>query len=222
MPINIKLTSEVGIHGIKMVVYGAAGVGKTVLCSTAPNPIIISAEQGLLSLADKEIPFIEVESVQDVGEAFKLLKDNNDFDTICLDSLSEIAEVVLDEFKKDVNDPRQAYMKLATTFNNMIRNFRDIKDKNIIFTAKQRRIEDEYTGKITLEPFLPGQVLPINLPYLVDEVLYMDIGKSKEGEYRFLQCKPKIGLPVKDRSGKLNEKEPPDLTKMFNKIKGIN
>ena len=219
MPIKIQLTSEVKTHGVKTVVYGAAGVGKTVLCSTAPTPIIISAEQGLLSLADLDIPFIEVSNIKDIGEAYKLLKSNDDFETICLDSLSEIAEVVLDEFKKDVNDPRQAYMHLAMSFNNMIRNFRDIKGKNVVFTAKQRRIEDEYTGKTSTEPYMPGQVLPINLPYFVDELLYMDLGKSKQGPVRYLQCKPILGLPVKDRSGKLDEKEPADLTKLFNKIK---
>ncbi len=220
MTINIKSTKDYKLHGIKAVIYGAAGVGKTVLCSTAPNPIIISAEQGLLSLADLDVPYIEVSSVEEIGEAYKFLKNDRDFITINFDSLSEIAEVVLDEFKKDVNDPRQAYMHLATKFNAVIRNFRDLKDKNVIFTAKQKRIEDEYTGKIQLEPYLPGKVLPLNLPYLVDEVLHMDIGKSKEGEYRYLQCKAKLGVLAKDRSGKLNDKEPADLSKLFNKIRG--
>ena len=105
MKINIKSTKDIATdHGIKAVVYGFSGVGKTVLCSTAPKPIILSAEDGLLSLHGKDIPFIEVKSIQDIGNAFDFLKNNGDYETICLDSLSEIAETVLNEFKKENKD----------------------------------------------------------------------------------------------------------------------
>ncbi len=229
MPIEIKYTSDVKVNGVKLVVYGASGVGKTVLCSTAPKPIIISAEQGLLSLVDQNIPYIEVRTLKDIGDAYNILKENDDFDTICLDSISEITEVVHDFCKREIEaessgkiDLRRSYMSLASKMMPMIRKFRDIKGKHVVFTAKQKRYEDEYTGRINMEPMLPGQVVSGNLPYLVDEVIYMDIGKTKEGEKRFLQCKAKVGLPLKDRSGKLNEKEEPDLTKLFNKIIGEN
>lgn len=217
MPINIKSTKDVHVNGIKMVVFGYAGSGKTVLSSTAPKPIIISAEQGLLSLAGQDIPYIEVKSIKDIGESFNYLKSNNEFDTICIDSLSEITEVVITEFRKDVKDGRQAYMKLSEAMLPMIRNFRDLKGKNVVFTAKAKRVEDEYSGKTMIEPMLPGQVIPLNLPYLVDELIYMDMDKKGT---RFLQCNPAFGVLVKDRSGKLADKEKPDLTYIFNKIIG--
>lgn len=37
-------------QGVKMLVYGASGSGKTGLCATLPAPLIISAEGGLLRL----------------------------------------------------------------------------------------------------------------------------------------------------------------------------
>ena len=72
MAIKVKSTKDV-IHFVNLMIYGDAGIGKTVLCSTAPAPIIISAEGGLLSLADKDLPVIEVECVKDVNQVYDWL-----------------------------------------------------------------------------------------------------------------------------------------------------
>ena len=218
MKIKIQSTKDVHINGIKCVIYGASGVGKTVLCATAPKPIIISAEKGLLSLADHDIPFIEVSSIQEIGAAFDLIKKSDEYETICLDSLSELAEVVLEDFKKEVADGRQAYMKLSSSFGALIRNFRDLADKNVLFIAKQKRIEDEESGAVTFEPYLPGKVLPFNLPYFVDEVFAYQIDRKGN---RYLQTQGDRKFPCKDRSGKLDKQELPNVTDIFNKIKGI-
>ena len=66
----IKLTSTkqaAQLNGLKICVYGASGAGKTRLCATTGAPtVIISAESGLLSLRDADIPVIEVQTLQDV------------------------------------------------------------------------------------------------------------------------------------------------------------
>ena len=136
MAIKIQKTSDLSIDSVKCVVYGGAGVGKTRLCATAPNPIIISAESGLLSLADTNCDYIEINTLKQLDEAYKALKDSNDYDTICLDSLSEIAEVLVAELKPQFKDGRQVYMALADAMLPMLRRFRDIKGKNTIFTSK--------------------------------------------------------------------------------------
>lgn len=215
MAIKIQSSKDFHVNGIKCVVYGSSGVGKTVLCSTAPRPIIISAEQGLLSLASLDIPYVEVNSIKDIGDAFDMLKSHADYDTICIDSLSEIAEVVLADFKKTVADGRQAYMKIAEALGALIKNFRDLKGKNVVFVAKAKRVEDEETGSNVYEPFMPGKVLPFQLPYLVDEVFYYEMDRKGE---RKLCTKASRKFTAKDRSGKLDEFEAPDLNVIFNKI----
>lgn len=215
MAVRIQSSKDFHVNGIKCVVYGSSGVGKTVLCSTAPRPIIISAEQGLLSLASLDVPYIEVNNMKDVDDAYKLLKDNPDYDTICIDSLSEIAEAVLADFKKTVADGRQGYMKLAEALGAFIKNLRDIQGKNIVFIAKAKRIEDEESGTNVYEPHMPGKVLPFNLPYLVDEVLYYDLDRKGN---RQLCTKANRKWVAKDRSGKLDEFEEPNLTAIFSKI----
>jgi Cdc6-like AAA superfamily ATPase len=216
MAIKIQSTKDVHQDGIKVVVYGASGVGKTVLCSTAPNPIIISSESGLLSLNKKDLPFIEVKSIQEIGEAFNYCKASS-YNTICLDSLTDIAETVLAEFRKEVADGRQAYMKLAEALHALIRNFRDLKGKHVVFIAKQKRVEDDETGIASMEPYMPGKVLPYNLPYLVDEVFAMRVNRKGE---RYLQTSADRKFIAKDRSGRLEAEETPDLSMVFSKIIG--
>lgn len=227
MPVRIQMTSDVQVQGIKVVVYGDSGVGKTVLCATAPNPLIISAEKGLLSLAGYDIPYIEIRSINDVGEAYNFITKSADakkYQTICVDSISELTETCLVDIKKQLIsesdsgkiDARQAYGKVAESVGAMIRRFRDLTDHDVIFTSKMKRVEDSEGNPVRYEPYLPGRVLPFNLPYLVDEVFCMKINRGGD---RVLQTAADRKFIAKDRSGKLAPEEQPDLVKIFNKIR---
>ena len=217
MTINITTTLSSAKH-IKCLVYGESGMGKTVLCSTTPNPIIISAEAGLMSLSGKDIPVIEVHTIQDVQEAYEYV-EGSEYETVCLDSISEIAEVILEEEKKLVKDGRKAYAKLADAMIPFIRNFRDLEGKHVYFTAKQRRLEDKNSGIVSYVPSLPGRLLPDNIEYFFDIVMCMRVGEDDEGDkYRYLMTQPDGIYKAKDRSGKLDVIERPDLGLIFNKI----
>ena len=223
MAIKILSTKDVHTNGIKLVVYGASGSGKTRLGATAPNPIYISAEKGLLSLAHMDIPYVEISNLQDVQQAYKYCA-SSDHQTIVLDSLSEITTTVLDEWRNklimDSNtgkiDVRQAYGKVAESMGAEIRKFRDLDGKNVVFIAKEKKITDDQGNVTGYEAYMPGQVLPFDLPYLVDEFLCLQI--SRKGE-RFLQTESDFKRICKDRSGQLNNPENPNLTDIFEKIK---
>ena len=213
MAIKIQNTKDYKADSIKLCVYGPAGIGKTVLCSTAPDPIIISAEAGLLSLSSLDVPYIEVTSLEDLDEVYRTVK-KSDYQTICLDSISEIAELVLKTLKEGERDPRQAYLKMAEAMLHCIRNFRDLKGKHVVFTAKmESRVDD--LDIMQHRPILPGQMLPNQLPYMVDELFCMVQDKSKR---RMLQTESDRNRVCKDRSGKLSATEEPNLTNIFNKI----
>lgn len=209
-------------HGIKTLVYGRAGVGKTRLCATAPNPIIFSAESGVLSLREYELPMAEIRSIEDLTEAHRWCLQSHEakgFDTVCLDSITEIGEVVLANAKKQVKDPRQAYGELLEKMQNTIKAFRDLPQKHVYMAAKMEPSKDEMTGVIKYGPSMPGSRLGPQLPYLFDEVFHLGIGKTPDGtQYRFLQTQPDLQYEAKDRSGALDPVEYPDLTYVFNKI----
>lgn len=211
-------------HGIKALIYGKAGAGKTSLAKTAPNPIILSAESGILSLRDVELPMIKIETVDDLSEAHEWLESSADakqFQTVFIDSISEIGETVLANAKRQVKDPRQAYGELIEKMTMLIRSFRDLSGFHVVMLAKQEPTKDEMTGVVLYGPSMPGAKLGNQLPYLFDEVFRLGIGKTQDGTlYRFFQTQPDFQYEAKDRSGVLDAMEMPDLTHIFNKIQG--
>lgn len=210
------------LHGIKILVYGRSGVGKTTLARTAPKPLILSAEAGLLSLRDIDLPVIIIRTVEDLSAAHDWITTSPhavQFETIFLDSLTEIAEQVLSHAKLQVKDPRQAYGELIDKMNMLVRSFRDIPGKNVVMLAKLESNSDEVTKMTMFGPAMPGKKVSQQLPYLFDEVFRLGIGKTPAGkEYRFLQTQPDMQYDAKDRSGALDALEPPDITHIFNKI----
>jgi hypothetical protein len=210
------------VNGVKILAYGLAGSGKTRLCATAPNPVIISAESGLLSLREFDLPVIEVTTIAQVHEAYQFLAESDEgrqFATVCLDSISEIAEVVLAAEKKATRDPRQAYGALQEQMADLLRAFRDLPGRNVYMSAKLERSKDETTGAMLYAPSMPGQRLGQSLPYLFDEVFALRVEKDSEGQpTRWLQTQADFQYAAKDRSGALDAFEAPDLGAVINKI----
>lgn len=225
MAIKVQSTADIQFVGVKCIIYGGAGVGKTRAIATAPKPIIISAEEGLLSLMEVDVPYIEVKSLEDLNEAYNLLKKDagQTYKTIGLDSLSEIAEVLIAQELPKHKDGRQAYAALAQAMIPMLKKFRDLKNVNTVFSCKRIDVKDEESGTVTTELLLPGNVLGYQVPYLVDELFYMDTDRKG---VPFFQVKPSRKVFAKDRSGALNPEgefakdaaSVPDLSKIFDKI----
>ena len=224
MAINLKSTKGVAVDGgVKVLVYGGAGAGKTTLIGTLPEPIIISAEAGLLSLADLDIPYIEVKDMASLREAYSFVssEESAGFRSVAIDSISEIAEVVLNAEKKQTKDPRQAYGALQEQMTDLIRAFRDLTGKNVYMSAKMEKQTDE-SGRILYGPSMPGNKLAQMLPYFFDEVLALRVEKDDEGKsQRALMCDSDGLWSAKDRSGKLEAYESADLGLLINKISGV-
>lgn len=223
MAINLRSTSDLSANGLKVLVYGQAGAGKTSLIQTLPNPIILSAEGGLLSIQDAGLPYIEITSMSELKEAYEWVVNSDEakqFQSVALDSISEIAEVVLDYEKKIAKDPRQAYAEMQSKMSEVIRLFRDISSKNVYMSAKLEKTQDEM-GRVLYAPSMPGNKTGQSLPYYFDEVLALRVEKDAEGiTQRALMCDSDGLWLAKDRSGKLEQWEAPDLTAIIKKIGG--
>jgi phage nucleotide-binding protein len=223
MAINLRSTKGLHANGVKLLVYGNAGAGKTSLIPTLPNPVVFSAEGGLLSIADADVSYVEVSSYDTLMEAYRWVTESDEakhFESIALDSISEIAEVVLNHEKKIAKDPRQAYGSMQEQMSDIIRAFRDIPNKHVYFTAKCEKATDE-TGRILYAPSMPGNKTGQQLPYFFDEVLALRVEKDAEGvAQRALMCDSDGIWQAKDRSGKLDTWEAPDLGAIIRKIGG--
>jgi len=221
--VKLISTKDAALNGVKLLVYGPSGAGKTRLCSTTGEPtIILSAEAGLLSLRDYDIPAVQIQSIDDIYEAYDYLVNSEEgkaFRWICLDSISEIGEVVLSAGKKSAKDPRAAYGDLQEKMGDLLRACRDLPGRNVYFSAKLDRVKDETTGTLLFGPSMPGQKLGPSIPYFFDEVFVYRMERAVDGSLsRALQTFGDIQYNAKDRSGALAPWEEPDLGKIAAKI----
>lgn len=225
MAIKLTTTAQATAdNGIKVLVHGPAGSGKTTLAATTGVPtVIISAEAGLLSLRHHDIPVIEVQSIEDVHEAYRFISESaeaQDFRWVCLDSISEIAEVCLAREKQANKDPRAAYGQLADQMGALIRAFRDLPQRSVYFSCKQARTQDQATGAQLYFPSLPGQMLGQGIGYYFDFVFALRVERDAEGNVtRWLQTGRDFTHEAKDRSGALELFEPCDLAAIARKVR---
>jgi energy-coupling factor transporter ATP-binding protein EcfA2 len=222
MAINVKTTGSLSAaNGVKLLVYGQAGAGKTTLVATLPSPIVLSAEGGLLSIQDANLPYIEITSMDALKEAYQWLTESSEatgFQSVALDSISEIAEVVLNHEKKVNKDPRAAYGAMQEQMADIIRAFRDLPGRHVYMSAKLEKTQDEM-GRVLYSPSMPGNKTGQALPYFFDEVLALRVEKDGEGNtQRALMCDSDGLWLAKDRSGKLAAWEAPDLMATITKI----
>lgn len=224
MAINLKSTSGLSAtNGVKILVYGQAGAGKTSLIKSLPSPIVLSAEGGLLSIQDANLPYIDITSMADLKEAYEWLTSENgqQFQSVALDSISEIAEVVLNHEKKVNKDPRAAYGAMQEQMADIIRAFRDLPGKHVYMSAKLEKTQDEM-GRVMYAPSMPGNKTGQSLPYFFDSVFALRVEKDAEGNtQRALMCDSDGLWLAKDRSGKLEVWEAPDLGEVIKKIGGV-
>jgi phage nucleotide-binding protein len=223
MAINVKTTGSLAANGVKVLVYGQAGAGKTSLIKTLPQPIVLSAEGGLLSIQDADLPFIEISDMETLREAYTWLTQSDEakgFQSVALDSISEIAEVVLNAEKKATKDPRQAYGAMQEQMADIIRAFRDLPGRHVYMSAKLEKTQDEM-GRVLYAPSMPGNKTGQALPYFFDEVLALRVEKDSDNNtQRALMCDSDGLWLAKDRSGKLDAWEAPDLGAVIAKIGG--
>ncbi len=225
MPLNWSTTEKEAVtHGIKCMVHAPSGHGKTTLCGTLPSPLILSAESGLLVLRNKNIPVLKIETYQDFLDAYHWCKGSAEakqhFASIAMDSVTEIAEVLLAAIKLTVKDPRQAYGQIIEDMLKLVRAFRDIPGFHVFHCYKHEQIKDEGTGIMKGGPMMPGSKLGNQVPYFYDEVFYLGVAKdaAKGTQFRYLQTQPDMSYVAKDRSNTLDMYEKPDMTYIIEKI----
>ena len=236
---KIISTKGIGTNALKILVFGESGSGKTTLAGTIPGKtLIISSESGLLPLRNKEIDVIDL-AVDDNGQVIKkekrvdrlldiykfLLTDEAkvNYQTIFIDSLTEINQNFVEKLQVEFPERRDSlvlYSELSKNMRSVVKMFRDLPNYNVIFTALAETEKDENSVRYTA-PSLIGK-FATQLPAYFDEVFYLSIAKDeKTGESKRVLITEKTDrLMAKDRSSALDKFEKPDLSIIFNKIRG--
>jgi hypothetical protein len=137
---------------------------------------------------------------------------------LCRIHCEQLSEATTDRGKRDT---RAAYGLLANHMLAWLRQVHHAHGRNIILIAILERVTDDYNTS-TWQPQFEGQKTARELPVIVDEIVsmnFLDFGDGKPPVRGFVCTSPNVwNFPAKDRSGKLDQLEPPDLGKLLAKI----
>jgi hypothetical protein len=238
---GLKITGPASEGYINMLIYGESGTTKTRTAGSAcvvptMGPVLlIDFEGGTLSLGRdyKDVQVVRCKSWDDCIRLYNALYDNNPFNTIILDSLTELQKFIMRMVMKEVvqkNSDRdediaslREWGKQGEMLRRLIRGLRDL-PCNTIFTALHHEQTNDDGKVIRIRPGLPGQLKGEVAGYM-DIVLYaykkeVVQGPERYNEILMLSEGTEVVL-AKDRSGMLPQiLQQPSMLDIYNHING--
>jgi hypothetical protein len=193
----------------------------------------MATEPGLLSMRGSTVPTWEAYTPERIKEFFDWLKSSNEtknYDTVCIDSVSQYAEIELTKQLKCNKDGRKAYGELSRAVMEEMNFLYFLPQKHIFMLAKEAQHEEistSFNGPVPVSntvykkvPFFPGQDLNVKVPHLFDEILYITKGNvpGVAGQQKYIRTLMTDEVLARDRSGRLAEYEPHDLAALFAKV----
>lgn len=207
-------------NGVKSIIYGGAGGGKTPVINSAPRPLLLACEPGLLSMRGSNVPTYQAHVSDKVDEFFDWFFKSNEvknFDTLALDSASQMCEIYLEKAKRQNKHGLAAYGQMAEDSLKWLNKLYFMPEKHMYIVAKQEIVT--LSGIETRRPYYPGKQLPTEMPHKYDQILHLDIHNIPgHGPQKSFQCISSIDILARDRTGLLGEFEPPDFTAIVKKV----
>jgi AAA domain len=180
-----------------IILYGAAGVGKSTLASYAPNPIFLDVENGT-----KKLDVNRISSIKDFDEFIECFKldEIKQYDTIVIDSIDFLEQMIFEHVckkhgKKTITDfgygqgfeiAKKKWASLLKSLKNLVEN----ENKNIIFIAHEqiKRFDNPLAESFDRYSLRLNQKSSSYIVAQVDAVLFV----SKSFTFKELEDKRKI------------------------------
>jgi hypothetical protein len=214
------------MYGCKALIYGPPGSGKTPLINTAPRPLMLACEPGLLSMRGSKVPTYPAFTGDAIDDFFKWFfgsTETKNFDTIAVDSVSQLCEIYLTDLMTGKSKSGQkihgmvAYGTMATKVKEHLSGLYFTQNKHTYLIAKQESYEDN--GMRIKRPWFPGKQLPIDIPHMYDAVLQLDTQNVPgHGQQKAFRCIGSIDVVARNRTGTLAEFEYPDFSAIVKKV----
>lgn len=221
----VKAKSLASHNGTKLLVYGPPGTAKTPIISTAPRPVILSAETGRRSMFafPDNIMAWEANNAAQLNEFLSWATKSGElknYDTICIDSISQVGEHYLKAANLKTTHGLQAHGFMLEDTKKFFDVFNQMQNKNVYFIAKLSYKELGETSKRV--PNFPGNALSAYIPHEVDECYYVDRVYVPGGPLQPVLAWQTFATPdthARSRNAHIvSPFEQPNLGALFNKI----
>lgn len=199
--------------GVKAIIYGPPGSSKTPVINTAPRPVLLACEPGLLSMRNSNVPTFQAFTAAAIDDFFKWFFNSNEtknFDTLAVDSVSQMAEIYLQAALKTNKHGLAAYGEMARNTLNHLEMLYYFPHKHTYLIAKE--CTETVNSISKRKPYFPGQQLPVEIPHKYDAILHLAIHNVPGmGQVKSFLCNETIDAMARNRTGTLADFEPPDF-----------
>lgn len=198
-------------------IYGEPGTGKSTLALSAPNPVILDADNGMKRIQKRfqttSLPMTGYQQVLDLMESSEL----DAFDTIVIDTLGKFVDYIGDYLQQQ--DPKnrkkggglsqQGYGAILVEFARIVREFKR-KNKYLLFVAHGK--EDKGGDVIKVRPDVAGS----SGNALVKELDFMGYVEMHGDDRRTISFSPSERFYAKNSLELTSVIEIPDPNKVGN------
>ena len=233
---------------IKVLLCGDPGAGKTLLSSTFPDPLYASAEGGMMSVAGRGLPYVEIRSSEELLQLKNVLDQDKPVreqmlaqamgvdqpipvQTIVIDTIDQISRILQDERKTANKKDALAIADwgwLGDQMRAIISGFRNL-PMHVVFTCHLKQADDSETGRVYFKPALAGAVGD-EIAGMVDLALWlkqtpMTVVEDNQSVRKIVRSIQTFQDPnhqwIKDRSGKLPQEFEVDFKTDFNRLNDL-
>ena len=183
---------------------GDSGKGKTWFAGTIADygkPFIIDAEKGLMTSANKEFDYVEVDSFHAFGEACRWYMEHyqeHGYTHLVVDSITRLQQYLANEISPEMKLTQQQWGEILATLRKTIDWLTKQCPTHVHVTAMAMESKDDLTGAIKIFPNIQG-AFKYDLAGYFDVVLYHDCGEKNGDQVYWVQTQGDTRVTARSR-----------------------